>query len=239
MSALIRRLRHDRRGLAMIEFALALPLLLLTTCFGVEIANYALTNLRVSQIALALADNAARVGAASNLATQQLREVDLNDVLQATRLQGQQLGLTQNGRITLSSLEADASETQRIHWQRCLGLKRGAGYESSYGTAPVTAGTQSGTAYQGTAVPGGMGDAGAKVTAPASSGVMFVEVNYLYKPIFGDWLLGGRERVIHYIASYIVRDRRDFAQIFNINPEVSSANKMTCNRFTEKVADLP
>jgi len=224
--------RHTR-GVAMVEFALALPPLLLTTCYGVEIANYALTNLRVSQVALALADNASRVGDNSNLTSQQLREIDINDVLAATQTQGQQLNLPKYGRVTLSSLEADDKDVQRIHWQRCLGLKQGDDWKSHYGDTPITAGSDTGTAYQGNTAIGGMGPTGGKVVAPTSSGVMFVEINYQYQPVFGTWLSG--QRRIRYIASYIVRDRRNFAKIFNPNDQVKTADKMTCNRYTDKV----
>jgi Flp pilus assembly protein TadG len=223
----MRRLLRDTRGVAMLEFAFVAPLVLLTGCFGVEIANYALTQLRVSQVALALADNASRVGISSSLATQQLREVDIADVLQATRTQGQRINITKYGRVTLSSLEADGAGTQQIHWQRCLGLKSGPGFDSSYGAASATAGA---TPTDGTPIPGGMGPTNSKVIAPNQSGVMFVEVNYEYRPLFGSWLVGTRR--IHYIASFIVRDRREFTQIFNPNPAVQPADRMTCNRYT-------
>ena len=100
-----RRLRRDRSGVALMEFALCLPIVLCVGLYGIETANLALINLRVSQIALSLADNASRVGTMSTLNTQQLREVDLNDVLQARALQGTGINLTTNGRIILSSLE--------------------------------------------------------------------------------------------------------------------------------------
>jgi len=229
----VRRLARDRSGVALVEFAMGLPVLLLAACYGIETANYALANLRVSQLALELADNASRVGV-SQLTTQQLREVDIADVLQASRLDGARLNATKYGRVTLSSLEADSSGVQRIHWQRCLGLKSGATYTSHYnpaaGAPSTTAGTQPGTAYQGVDAPGGMGPSDAKVIAPPSSGVMFVEINYQYQPLFGSWLLGNR--VIHYPASFIVRDRRDFTQIFNPDPQVATADKLTCDRFT-------
>lgn len=224
----LRRLARDRSGVALIEFAMGLPVLLLTVCYGIEVANYAVANLRVSQLSLELADNASRVGV-SQLATQQLREVDIADVIQAVRLDGARLNITKYGRVTLSSLEADANGVQRIHWQRCLGLKSGATYATHYGTTPTNAGSAAGTAYQGTQVTG-MGPTDAKVTAPPSSGVMFVEINYLYQPLFGNWLLGNR--VIHYPSSFIVRDRRDFSQIFNPAPEVAAGDKLTCDRFT-------
>ena len=71
-----------------------------------------------------------------------------------------------------------------------------------------------------------MGDAGSQVNAPTNGGVMFVEINYDYKPVVGTWLFGAMR--IHYIASFIVRDNRDFAQIYNPSP---AATKSTCNLY--------
>lgn len=232
----LRSLGGDRSGLALLEFALSLPIVLGLGCYGLEISNLALLNLRISQIALTLADNASRVGSFSALQTLQLREVDMNDVLQAARYQGASINLTTNGRIIVSSLENvqqsyDSTPTQRIHWQRCVGLKGSvaadAAYNSSYGTTLVADGTDATVANDGTLAPSGMGDAGSMVTAPAASGVMFVEINYLTKPLFGTWLTAPTR--IHYVASYIVRDRRDFSQIFNPSP---TSTRMTCNLYT-------
>lgn len=223
----LRALRRDRSGLALIEFAFTLPLVLMLGVLGIETANLAVTNMRISQIALNLADNASRVGERTALATQQLREVDVNDVLQAVRLQGETLELTQRGRITLSSLEADNSGTQRIHWQRCIGRRSGLNYDSRYGTAPTNAGTQPGPAFAGTVMTDGMGPPGRRVRAPNNSGVMFVEVNYDYRPIFD--IYGRGNSRIHYTASFIVRDNRDFSQVFNPSP---AASRATCDLYT-------
>ena len=57
----MRRLRRDERGVALIEFAISLPVLLILCMFGLEAANLALTHLRISQIAMLVADNASRV----------------------------------------------------------------------------------------------------------------------------------------------------------------------------------
>ena len=172
--------RPTQRGTAMIEFAIAMPLVLGVGCYGLETANLALINLRISQIALALADNASRVGAYSGLSSQQLREVDVNDIFAAARYQGNGIDLTTNGRIILSSLENvqqsyDTAAVQRIHWQRCLGLKSGTGYDSSYGTTTTAAGTTATQTNAGTTATNGMGDSGAQVNAPRGAGVLFVE----------------------------------------------------------------
>ncbi|MBX3564631.1 MAG: pilus assembly protein [Sphingomonas sp.] len=226
MKRFLRRLRDDRSGTALLEFALGLPLFLTAGLWGVELTNLAITNQRLSQLALELADNASRVGLYSGQATVQLREADINDVLQATRLHGQSINLTENGRVILSSLE-NVGGTQRIHWQRCMGRKSGAGYDSSYGTTTTTAGTTTNSSDAGTLAASGMGDAGAMVNAPNGSGVMFVEVNYLYTPLVGNGWFASPQR-LHYIASFIVRDNRDFAQIYNPTP---AATRSTCNLY--------
>jgi len=48
---------------------------------------------------------------------------------------------------------------------------------------------------------------------------MLVEVNCLTKPLFGTWL--GSPARIHYVASFIVCDRHDFGQIYNLGAGAS------------------
>jgi hypothetical protein len=251
-----RRFARDRSGLALLEFAFSMPIVLMIGLYGIETANMAMVNLKISQIALSLADNAARVGTIDSNQVEQLREIDMNDVLDAARSQGQGLKLTTNGRIIVSSLEADSAGTQRIHWQRCVGLKSGTGYDSSYGLstsgARSNAGTYDPTAGINTATapadnsaarPGplavgsasqtaivGMGDNAAEaITAPTNGGVMFVEINYLYRPVVGNWIFGTSR--IHYIASFVVRDNRDFSQIYNPTA-AAAASRLTCDKYT-------
>lgn len=206
----VRRLRRDESGLALIEFAYVMPVVFTLGMLGLEIANFALTNMKVSQIALALADNASRVGETSALSLKRLRERDINDVLQGARLQAQNMKILQNGRVTLSSLEVNDDGGQWIHWQRCIGMKP---YDSSYGTA--------GDGMTGTDFPG-MGKPGKEVKAPPQTAVMFVEINYDYQPIIAGWLLG--QQRIHSTASFIVRDQRDLTQVYNTAPTVTPSD---------------
>ncbi|MDB5678114.1 hypothetical protein [Sphingomonas bacterium] len=227
------RLTRDTSGVALLEFAFGMPIVLMLGLYGLEVANQALVNLKVSQIALSLADNASRVGLINNSNIEQLREIDMNDVLQAARNQGAGINLTTRGRITLSSLEKNSAGVQRIHWQRCIGQMSGAGYDSAY-TTSTTAGTDTTTGNAGTLATAGMDDSarpGSPVNAPTNGGVMFVEINYNYQPIVGNWLLtliGSGSMKVHYVASFIVRDNRDFAQIYNPSP---TATRATCNLY--------
>ena len=232
--ALLTRLRRDRSGLALLEFAFTLPLVLAVGGWGIELSNLALCNLRISQYALNLADAVSRVGQDVAGGVTDLREVDINDVLQGAKLEGNSVALTTRGRIIISSLENvqqsyDTARVQRIHWQRCLGAVSGTGYDSGYGTVSTTAGSDGTQGNAGLTVATGMGDTGAKVTAPPDAGVMFVEVNYLYKPLFGSLYLGSSPRIIHYIASFIVRDNRSFVQVYNPSPTSVAS---TCDKYT-------
>jgi Flp pilus assembly protein TadG len=230
MRGLLRRLARDTGAASLVEFGLALPIVFFMGAGGIEYANLGRSQLMVSQIALNLADNASRVGMMTNLSITQLREADLNDVLQAARLQGQGIELTTHGRVTLSSLENVQQSydwfgpVQRIHWQRCIGRKSGSGWDSTYGTTSTSAATTSSLGHAGTTALTGMGDTGYKVAAPSGSAVMFVEINYQYQPMFGSMFITARN--IHHTASFIVRDKRDFSQLYNPSP---AATASTCN----------
>lgn len=221
------KLRADTSGLALIEFAYSLPLLVGLVGYGLELTNLAGANLKVSQAANALADNMSRVGLESSLALTQLREADVNDGFIGLKKQADALDITNNGRIILSSLERNAQGGQWIHWQRCLGTKN---YPSTYGNAGDGA---TGTTFQG------MGPATAKVTAPvAGSAVMVVEIIYDYKPLFTTMFFPAKQ--IKYHASFIVRDDRDLRGPFDstrpegygiYNPS-PTAPVRSCNLFT-------
>lgn len=209
------RLRRDTSGVALIEFAFALPLLLLMSLTGAELTNYITTKMRLSQIALHLADNAARIGSGSQLAAKQINESDINDLLTGAGLQSGEMALFTHGRVIISSLEPMTNPNTggkfRIRWQRCQGAK--AGYTSTYGLAGATN-------------LDGMGPAGRQVTAPEGGVTMFVEVNYDYQPIVKSSLVP--QIKIHEIASMMVRDRRDTAGGSNGIYPVTGVTASTC-----------
>lgn len=107
---LIRSLLTDRRGISVVEFALALPLFLGFCLVGIELANMASVNMRVSQIAINVADNASRLGQTDNSAvTPTVAESDVDSVLLGAVHQAGALDIQSHGRIVLSSLELDES----------------------------------------------------------------------------------------------------------------------------------
>lgn len=213
----LRSLWRSKDAIMLIEFAYSLPILMSLAFGSVELANLAVTNMRVSQIAMTVADNLSRAKQSVPLGLPQLREVDINDALLGAKIQGgDRLNILSNGRIVVSSLQQNASGNQRIFWQRCKGALTGA--NSAYGVEGATQGTTPGFT--------GMGANNPKVQAAAGSAIIFAEVTYNYEPLVGSWALGTFK--IRREAAYYVRDDRDLTQVYNPSP---AASVSACNAY--------
>lgn len=216
---LLKRLRRNRSGVAMTEFALGAPFLLMAGLWGTEEANYALVNMKIGQLAVHIADNASRIGDTSTLQNRRIFEADLNDVIYGAHMQaGPGINLYENGRVIISSLEvSDAAGggagEQYIHWQRCRGLKNAT---STYGE-------------EGDVLPDGIGPDGLEVTAEPGDAVIFVQINYTYQPLISAQFMGNLD--IHSIASFTVRDDRDLTQIYQRDP-ADPDTIQRCSAFT-------
>lgn len=183
----------DARGTAMVEFGLAAPMLAILGCGGLELANYITTKLRISQVALQMADNASRMGDLVQ-GIKKVSEANINETFAGANLQGGALNIQTKGKIILSSLEPVASPNTtsryKIKWQRCYGSRVAS---SSYGVQGATDLT-------------GMGPTGRLVTAQDYDATMFVEVSYTYTPLFTHAFLPTGP--IKEIAAMAVRDPR-------------------------------
>ena len=193
------RLRQSTSGSAAVEFALALPMMLILGLMGAEVANMTSANLSVSQIALSVADNASRLGQTDNSGvTPTIREADVDAVLFGALQQGTPLGIATRSRIILSSLERDSTTgKQFIKWQRCRGsLTR----SSAYGNDAALNG------LNGPAITG-LGSGAQKAVARANSAVMFAEVFYEYRGQVGAFYVG--TLTMKREAAFVVRDDRN------------------------------
>ena len=198
----LRTVRQDRRGLALVEFAFALPILMLLCLTGAEIVNYITTRMRISQLALHIADNAARMGTGPAITAKSVSETDINDVLTGGGLQAGDLNLYANGRVVLTDLEPVANpnttDKYKVGWIRCRGAKS---YTSPYARVGQTNMV-------------GIGPADTQVKAQDFNATMFVEVTFTYTPLVLASL--APSTTITEIASMAVRDRRDLTQIYNL-----------------------
>lgn len=186
-----KRLRDDSEGIALTEFAYALPILLTLILGGLETANLAIAHLRVSQIAMTVADNAGRVDNG-------IDEANIYEVFAGAALVGEPIDFMENGRIVLSSLQDNGQSGndsgQMIYWQRCTGDLNIA---PAYGVE--------GDGADDDSLENGMGEAGNQITSDAGTAVMFVEVTYDYQPLVNLNILGPRE--IRYESAFNVRGR--------------------------------
>lgn len=201
----LRRLLRSRSGVAMTEFALGAPLVLMAGLWGTETANYALTSMKLGQVAVQVADNASRVGDLSTLQNRKVYESDINDVLYGAQLQAGGLKLFQYGRVIISSLQVrpaggGGAGEQYIQWQRCRGVKP---VNSSYGVENQN-------------LANGIGPVGEEVLAQDDDAVIFVEIRYTYQPLVSERFVTNAE--MSSIASFTVRDDRDISQLYQRDP---------------------
>lgn len=192
-----RSIARAESGVAVVEFALCLPFLLAASLGAAELANYTVTKMRVSQLALRLADDGSRIGTGDLLSTKQITEAQLNDLMTGADLQGAKLNLYINGKVILTSLEPVANPNStnrfRIRWQRCRGaVAVGSGF-----------GNQGDTNLEGISING------QTLTAPEGGSVIIAEVIYRYQPLIGSrWI---KLSSITETAAMYVRDNREFA----------------------------
>lgn len=200
------RLGRDTRGLAFTEFAIVLPVLLTLIFYGLEVANLALTHMRVSQISMTVADNAGRVNTAMD-------ELNINEVFSGADLVGTPIDFRPNGRIVLSSLmhngKSGTTAGQTINWQRCFG---------SLNVAPAYG--RQGDGASNASLRNGLGPTGNRITAAPGTAVMFVEVTYDYQPLISNALLGARQ--IRYESALNVRERT--------NQQITNTSGLPLNR---------
>lgn len=210
----VRNVLRDRRGVSVTEFALVLPVFVTLGMYGAEIAWMNSAAMEASQVAIALADNASRLGQTDNSGvTPTITGADVSSVLAGATKEGETIGLAENGRVILSSLEAHpVTGKQYVHWQQCTGNAK---KNSNFGKPDQTGSPNS-------KVASGLSMGKSKVTAPPGSAVMVAEVWYDYKGLFGTMFV--QPFTMHEQAAVIVRDNR------NTGPGLSNAQaKSSCS----------
>lgn len=206
MTGLLQRLARDTQAASLIEFAMVLPVIMTLGMYGTELAYMSSVNMQVSQLAMQVTDNASRMEQTNvSSVTPTVSESDITSVLAGAVQQGTSFNFTANGRIVLSSLEMNSSSKQYIHWQRCTGSLTTSA--SAYGVT-------------GAVLTTGMGSGTTKITASSGSAVMFAEVYYQYKGIFGTLFV--KPTLFKHEAAFLIRDDR------NVSAGVSGTAANAC-----------
>ncbi|WP_267414411.1 TadE/TadG family type IV pilus assembly protein [Sphingomonas sp. GC_Shp_4] len=236
----------NRSGLALVEFAFALPLLLILGLGGIETAHFMSASLRLSQIAMTVADNAGRVRTS-------IDEADINELMVGAKKIGEPISFSTSGRIILSDLEQRTNVTggattvttdnpngyrQWIRWQRCAGALN---VTSSYGVPLNSSGTavtnlddSTNTdhgAVETKSLILGMGSSTNMIAASTGTAVMVAEVAYTYQPVTPIGLFKGW--TIRRLQAFNVRQRTDY--VVRNDGALSGTGRSDCKLFNSSV----
>lgn len=115
----LRRLDTDRSGVALIEFALVLPLFSVIAMVGLEMSYFALANNRVQRLAAMTGDLVAQSGTGSI----GMGEGQIYDLFSALDLTAKPFDLRTNGRVVITAIQGtdannDGTTDNTIRWQR-------------------------------------------------------------------------------------------------------------------------
>ena len=182
---------QDNRGVAFVEFAIGAPVFLVLILVGLEVSNLALAYMRVSNLAMTVADNAGRT-------TSGIDEAHVYEVFAGANVIGHGTEFKEHGRLVLSSLEHNGrrggNAGQVITWQRCWG---DLDIDPAYGVE--------GDGATDDSLEDGLGEAGRQIMAMEGTAVMFVEATYDYQPMVGyGWF---EPPQIRYESAFNVRGR--------------------------------
>ena len=115
------RFRRDAEGVALVEFAMLLPVMLIAYCGVVDVVQMVMANRKVTQLTLALADLTARFGAVA--------PADIDNILKASESVMMPFDGTAVS-MTVSSVVIDANKIAKVCWSN-----------ASKGTTPLARGT--------------------------------------------------------------------------------------------------
>ena len=150
----VARLLRCRRGGALVELAVALPLLVLLLVGAFEASRYVVLNLKLDSVAGTVGDLVARAP--------QLTAADVDAVLGAADAVAAPFAVLGRGVVVVSSVSRDGAHAARVNWQRRAGEGGGGSSVGQVGGAA--------------ALPGGL------LLEPGES-VIVAEVVYGFRPI--------------------------------------------------------
>ncbi|WP_339630242.1 TadE/TadG family type IV pilus assembly protein [uncultured Sneathiella sp.] len=172
---------RNHRGVAMVEFAMLLPLLMLLTAGSFEVARYALMTQKLDRITATLSDLIARSG------NETITETEISNIIDSALFMAQPFDISDGSVIFLTSVQGRAGDAPEILSQRVSGNLTG--YTSAIGS------TIGGDATLPTAFP----DAGSGETLADGETLIIAEIIYDYSPyltgrigFFGDMALRAR-----------------------------------------------
>lgn len=164
LRALWRKLWRDRSGVAMIEFAAFLPVLVLVLLGGVDLARFIIVNQKMDRVAAGMGDLVAQA--------QTLTAAQLNDIYAATKYIATPFDFTSNGVVIVSSVSLTGG-VLRVNWQ-------------SRGSGNLNATSKIGAA-------GGVAKLPAGMTVTGTNTLIAAEVYFNFTSFFGLSIVPNRQ----------------------------------------------
>lgn len=172
---------RNHRGVAMVEFAMILPLLMLLAGGSFEVARYALMTQKLDRIAATLSDLIARSD------VEDITEAEISNIVDSALYMAQPFDISSGSMVVLTSVQGRTGQAPEILSQRVDG--------SISGVSSPIGSTVGGDATLPAAFP----DAGSGETLADGETLIIAEVYYDYSPyltgsmgFFGDMLLRAR-----------------------------------------------
>lgn len=152
-----RRLMGDRRGSALVEFALTLPVLIVIGIGGLDFVMYLLLQQKLQNAAFSLADLAAR--------DKTLSAAELDNIFMSVQHVTRPFDFAAGGRATVSGISATTDQRPRVYWQRS-------------GAGSLSAASRVGSAGSDANLPANLG-------IKAGETIIAAELAFEFKPLFG------------------------------------------------------
>lgn len=162
------RLRRNSAGVSIIEFSLALPLLVGFALGGFEMANYILASNTTQRVATMTADLVAQSGVGGVSTT----EAQLYDLFYALDVAAKPYDLRKNGRVVFSVIKGvrQNDNSVRNEWADSIYAQQ---FDGNYVAAPIKLGCHSSQALPTFSR-----------TLPPGEILAHAQVTYLYQPLF-------------------------------------------------------
>lgn len=168
---IIKKLKNNQKGIALIEFAIILPVVVVLFLGCVDVVIYVVAHQKISRAAYTM----------SNLLTQMdqgLTESQVNDMILALNQVSNPYDIENNGKAVMTAIigngvDGSAPSTLSVAWKRCFGTVAGLG---TYG-APGTTVSQS-------AIP-------VNTIVTTKQILIITEISYQYTPIISFLPLSG------------------------------------------------
>jgi len=207
----LRRLWRSRRGVAMLEFGLMLPLFLGFVLAAIEMGNYVMAINRTQRLAAMAADLIAQSGAGAIGAT----EGQIYDLFSALDLTAEPFDMRDHGRIVVTGVrgaEENDTAVNRILWQR---------FDGGYVAAAPTVGCAQ--TVKNAVLPGDR-------KLPLDEIMFHVQVSYEYQPIFSRTPFRWLDLPVDFTRTAMFRARS--SQFQTPTPDSRFPPKTKCNTAT-------